>query len=119
MKAFSIQERCESKQNFGGTKVSKAEEVRSNFVNPKIVVEVFSYIICDLDFQNISCTNFLLHMKIMNGVVSSYLLALYHLFYFIHVFSFILFFFFLFSLLFFNITGLVEPTESGSVYEKS
>ena len=37
----------------------------------------------------------------------------------LHVFSFILSFFFLFSLFFFNVTGLVEPTESRSVYEKS
>ena len=28
-------------------------EVRKYFVNPKIEVEVFSYIICSLDFKNI------------------------------------------------------------------
>ena len=71
------------------------------FVNPKIEIEVFSYIICSLDFKNISCALFLLHMKTMNGVVLWYilLLALHHLSHFIacasflSIFSFFLVFF--------------------------
>ena len=58
-------------------------------------------------------------MKIMNGVVSSQLLALYHLFYFIACVQFHFVFFLSLFFIFFNVTGLVEPTESGSVYEKS
>ena len=55
---FIMQERCKSKHKLGGTKVSKAEEVRKYFVNSKIQNEVFgscvSYIICSLYFRNIS-----------------------------------------------------------------
>ena len=36
MEMFSKQERRKSNYKFGGTKVSKAEEVRKYFVNPKI-----------------------------------------------------------------------------------
>ena len=46
---------------------------RKHFVNPKIEIEVFRYIICSLDFKNISCTLFLLHGKTMNSVVSWYI----------------------------------------------
>ena len=53
------------------------------FVNPKIEIEVFSYIICSLDFKNISCALFLLHMKTMNGVALWHKFALHHLFHFI------------------------------------
>ena len=42
-----------------------------------------SYIICSLDFKNISWTLFLLHMRTMNWVISWYILALQHLFHFI------------------------------------
>ena len=76
-------EREKIRHKFGGTKVSKAEEVRKSFVNLKIEIEVFSYIICSLDFKNISCSLFLLHLKTMNSVVSWYILALHHLFHFI------------------------------------
>ena len=103
LKIFSIRERRESRHRFGGTEVCKAEEVRKYFVNPKIEIEVFNYIICSLDFKNISCTLFLLHMKTMDGVVLWYilLLALHHLFHMLlRVFRFFLsfssFFFFVF-----------------------
>ena len=76
LKTFSIRERHKRRNKFGETKVCKAEEVRKYFVNPKTEIEVFSYIICSLDFKNISCTLFLLHMKTMNGVVSWYILLL-------------------------------------------
>ena len=96
LKIFSIWERRKSRHKFGGTKVCKAEEVRKYFVNPKIKIEVFRYIICSLDFQNVSCTLLLLHMKTMNGVVLWYTLLL-ALTYFVllRVLRFILFFFFL------------------------
>ena len=42
LKIFSIRERHESRHKFGGTKVSKGEEVRRYFVNPNIEIEVFS-----------------------------------------------------------------------------
>ena len=70
LKIFNIRERHESTHKFGGTKVCKAEEVRKSFLKPKIEIEVFSYIICSLDFKNISCTLFLFHMKTINGVIS-------------------------------------------------
>ena len=70
LKIFSIRERHKSRHKFGGTEVCKAEEVRKYFVNPKIEIEGFSYIICSLDFKNISCVLFLLHMKTMSGAVS-------------------------------------------------
>ena len=38
---FSMRERRKSKHEFGGTKVSKAEEVRKHFINSKIENEVF------------------------------------------------------------------------------
>ena len=41
---------------FRGTKVCKSEQVRKYFVNPKTEIEVLSYIICSLDFENISRT---------------------------------------------------------------
>ena len=59
------------------------------FVNPKIEIEVFSYIICSLDFKNISCALFLLHMKTMNVAASWYILTLHHLFHFIACVSFL------------------------------
>ena len=98
LKVFSIRERRKSRYKFGGTKVCKAEEVTKYCANSKTEIEVFSYIICSLDFKNISCTLFLLHMKTMNGVVSSYilLLALHHLFHFIACVSFLSFFLFFF-----------------------
>ena len=64
------------------------------FVNPKTEIEVFSYIICSLDFKNISCDLFLLNEKTMNDVLSWYKLALHHLFYFITCVSFLSVFFF-------------------------
>ena len=77
-------------QNWVGKKI---------ILSPKIEVEIFSYIICKLDFKNISPTLFLVHMKTMNGVVSSYilLLALHHLFHFIACVSFFSIFFFFLS----------------------
>ena len=63
LKIFSIRERRWSRHKFGGTKFYKAEEVRKTFLNPKIKFEVFSYIICCLDFKNISFSLILLHMK--------------------------------------------------------
>ena len=42
LKIFSIRERRNSRQEFGGTKVCKAEEERKYFVNPKIEIDVFS-----------------------------------------------------------------------------
>ena len=38
--------------------------MRKQFLNPKVEVKVFSYIICSLDFKNVSCTLFLLHMLV-------------------------------------------------------
>ena len=70
LKIFSIQERYKSRQKFGRSNVSKTEEVRKYFVNLKLEIEDFSYIIHNLDFKNISCALFLLHMKMMNYVVS-------------------------------------------------
>ena len=63
MKVISIQERQKSNHKLRGAKAYKAEEVRKNFVNPKIEIEVFSCIICSLDFKNISRALFLLHTK--------------------------------------------------------
>ena len=48
LKIFSIRERRKSRHKFGGTKVCKVEEIRKYFVNPKIEIEVFSYIIYSL-----------------------------------------------------------------------
>ena len=106
LKIFSIRERRWSRHKFGGTKFYKAEEVRKTFLNPKIKFEVFSYIICCLDFKNISFSLILLHMKTMNGVVSWYilLLALHHLFHFIACVSFLSIFFFFLSFFVSSIT---------------
>ena len=102
LKIFNIRERQKSRHKCGGTKVCKTEEVKKYFVNPKIVVEVFSYIIGSLDFKTISCTLFLLHMKTMNDVVLWYILALHQLFHFVACVSFLsIFFFFPFFLSFF------------------
>ena len=100
LKIFSIRERRESRHRFGGTEVCKAEEVRKYFVNLEIELKVFSYIICTLDFKNISCAQFLLHMKTMNGVVSWYILALCLLFHFIVCVSFLSIFFLFFLSIF-------------------
>ena len=37
----SVQEKCKTKHKFGEAKVCKAEQVRKDFVNPKIENEVF------------------------------------------------------------------------------
>ena len=58
LKKFSIRERCKNRQGFGGTKACKAEEVRKYFINPKIEIEVFSFIIFSFDFKSISFTLF-------------------------------------------------------------
>ena len=50
-KIFSIWERRKSRHKFRGTDVYKAQEVRKYFVNPKIGIYVFSYIICSLAFK--------------------------------------------------------------------
>ena len=103
---FSIQERRKNRHKFGGTKVCKAEKVRQQFLNSKIEVQVFSYIICSLAFKNISCTLFLLHMKTMNRVVSCFQVPRWSFkgeLLYLH--------------LAINVTGLVEPTEPGSVWE--
>ena len=97
MKVISIQERQKSNNKLRGAKACKAEEVRKYFANPKIEIEVFSCIICSLDFKNISCALFLLHTKTVNGVVSWYILALHHLIHFIACVSFLSVFFFFFS----------------------
>ena len=100
-KIFTIRERCKSRHKFGGTKVFKAEEVRKHFVNPNIEIEVFSYIICSLNFKNIYCTFLLLDVKMMNCLVSWYILALrplFHLLTYIWFLSIFLFFFFNFFL---------------------
>ena len=106
LKISSIRERRKSRHKFGGTKVCKAEEVRKYFVNPKIEIKVLCYITCSLDFKNISCTLFSLHMKTMNGVVSSYilLLALHHLFHFVACVSLLSIFFFFLSFFVSSIT---------------
>ena len=70
LKIFSIQERRKSRHKFRETKVCKAEEVRKYFVNPKIEIEAFSYIICSMDSKSILFTLFLLNMKMMNAVIS-------------------------------------------------
>ena len=44
LKIFSIRERRKSRHKFGGTKVCKAEEIRKYSLNPKVEIEVFSYI---------------------------------------------------------------------------
>ena len=97
LKIFSIWERRKSRHKFGATKVCKAKSARKLFLNPKIEVKIFSYVICSLDFKNISCALFLLHMKTMNGVVSWYilLLALHHFFYCACFVSFYFLYFFL------------------------
>ena len=53
LKIFSIWERRKRRHKFGGTKVGKAKEVRKCFVNPKIEIEVFSYIICSLEISHV------------------------------------------------------------------
>ena len=51
-----MREKCKSKFKFGRAKVCKADQVKTDFVNPKIENEVFSYyvnyIICSLDIRN-------------------------------------------------------------------
>ena len=58
LKIFSTRERRKKRHKSGGTKFCKAEEVRKYSVIPKIKINVFSYcvnyIICSLDFKNIS-----------------------------------------------------------------
>ena len=93
MKIFSIWERHKSRIKFGGTTVSKAEEVRKYFVNLKIVIRFFGYIICNLDF-NTSCTLFLLHMKIVSFCGTYWLSISYFLL--LCVFCLFLFFFIFF-----------------------
>ena len=93
MKIFSIWERHKSRHKFGGTKISKAEEVRKYFVNLKIVIRFFGYIICNLDF-NTSCTLFLLHMKIVSFCGTYWLSISYFLL--LCVFCLFLFFFIFF-----------------------
>ena len=100
MKKLSIRESRKSRHEFRGTKGCKAEEIRKYFVNPKTVIEVYSYIICSFNFKNSSCTLFLLHMKTMNGVVSWYILALCLLFHFIVCVSFLSIFFLFFLSIF-------------------
>ena len=73
LKIFSIWQRCKNRHKFGGIEACKAEEVRKYFVIPKNEIEVFSYIICSLDFKNVSCDFYLLHMKMINGVASWYI----------------------------------------------
>ena len=65
------------------------------FLNPKIEIEVFSYIICSLDFKNISCALFLLYVKTFRSTywLSITYLILLRLFRFFLFFSFILNFF--------------------------
>ena len=62
------------KHKSGRTKVCKAEEGRRYFVNSKIETDVFdqcvNYIICSLDFRDISWTVSALHLITMNGVIS-------------------------------------------------
>ena len=94
LKIFGSRERYKSRYKSGAAEVCKAEEVRKYFVNPKIVIEVSSYIIYSLDSKNTSCVLFLLHMKTMNVVVSRYILAVHHLFRFIVRVSFLPTFFF-------------------------
>ena len=48
MKIFSIPERRKGTHEFGGTEVCKAEQVRKKILNPKIQVEIFSYIMFKL-----------------------------------------------------------------------
>ena len=103
---FNIRERRKSRHKFCGAKVCKNAEVRKYFVNPKIVIEVFSYIICNLDFKNTSCTLFLLHMKTMNRVVSWYMQL--SITYFILLRVFRLFLFFLLFLVFLWVLLLTE-----------
>ena len=99
LKIFSIRGRRKSRHKFGGTKVCKAKEVMKYFENRKIEIDVFSYIICSLNFKKyLMCS--LLHMKMMNGVVSWHVMALHDLFHFIACVSFR---FFLFFLIFFVI----------------
>ena len=88
-KIFIIRERRKNRHEYGGTKDWKAKKVRKRFVIPKVEIEDFSYIICSLDFKNIACTLFLLNMKMVNGVVSWYILALNYLFHFIACVSFL------------------------------
>ena len=105
--------------------VCKAELVRKQFLNPKSENKIFSYIICTLDFKNISITLFLLYMKTMNGVVWWYilLLALHHLFYCVCFVSFYLFLFFCLKYSngvasrFLGGVSRGEPTEPSSVWE--
>ena len=104
LKIFSIRGRRKSRHKFGGTEVCKVEEVKKYFANPKIEIEVLSYIICSLDFKNISCALFLLHLKTINGVFSWYILALNHLFHFIACISFLFLFFFFLSFFVSSIT---------------
>ena len=79
MKTFSIRERRKRRNKFGGTRVCKTEEVRKYFVNHKIEIQVFSYIICSLDLKNISCTldegcRFVVHID-SPSLTSSYCLC--------------------------------------------
>ena len=98
LKIFSIRERRKSRHKFGGTKVCKAEEVRKYFVNPKTEIEVFRYIICSLDFKNMSCTLFFIWKRWIVSFRGTYWLSITY-FILLRVFRFFLFFsFFLFFL---------------------
>ena len=68
LKIFRIWEKRKNIHKFDGTKVCRVEEVKKYFANPKIEIEVFSYIIWSLDFKNVSFVLFLLHMKIVDGI---------------------------------------------------
>ena len=80
------------RQKFDGTEVGKVEEVRKYFVNLKFEIKVFSCITSKLDFKNMSCAIFLLHMKKINSVW--YIMAFHRLFLFIACVSLLYIFFF-------------------------
>ena len=92
---YLVFEEDAERHKFGGNRVWKAEEVRKNFVNPKIEIEVFSYIICSLDAENISCTLFFywIWKRWIMSFSGTYCLSITY-FLLLLMFHFFLFFFF-------------------------
>ena len=91
---FNIRERRKSRHKFCGAKVCKNAEVRKYFVNPKIVIEVFSYIIYSLVFKKIPhvLSFYCIWKRWMVSFRGRYWLSITYLI-LLRVFCFVLFFF--------------------------
>ena len=102
---FNIRERRKSRHKFCGAKVCKNAEVRKYFVNPKIVIEVFSYIIYSLVFKKIPhvLSFYCIWKRWMVSFRGTYWLSITY-FILLRVFHFFLFFSFFLSFLVSSVT---------------